>query len=69
MNYYVDLALGKHYYIYMLTRKTKAPQSAGNTLKGQNRAIAHTATYKAIVSQLPMKGKAHNGMLQLQYSM
>jgi len=31
----------------MLTRKTKAPQSAGNTLKGSNCAIAHTATNKA----------------------
>lgn len=43
----------------------KAPQSADNTLKGSNRAIAHTASYKAIVSQSPMKGKAYNGVLQL----
>ena len=69
MHFYVDLALGKHYYIFMLTQKTKAPQSAGNTLKGSNCAIAHTANDKAIVSQSPMKGKAHHGVLQLQYSM
>ncbi len=62
MHYYVDLALGKHYYVYMLTQ-TKAPQSAGNTLKGHYCAIAHTAYNKAIVSQSPMKGKAHHGVL------
>jgi hypothetical protein len=69
MYFYVDIALGKHYYIYMLTQKTKAPQSADNTLKGSNCAIAHTATYKAIVSQSPMKGKAPHGVSRLQYHM
>jgi hypothetical protein len=69
MYFYVDIALGKHYNIFMLTQKTKAPQSAGNTLKGSNPAIAHRATYNAIVSQSPMKGKALYGLLQLQYSM
>ena len=38
-------------------------------LTGSNCAIAHTATYKAIVSQSREKGKAHYGMLQLQYPM
>jgi hypothetical protein len=44
----------------------KALQTAGNDLKGFNRAIAHTANYKAIVSQSPMKGN-YNGVLQLSY--
>jgi hypothetical protein len=52
-----------------MKNKIKAPQSAGNTLKGSNCAIAHTATIKAIVSQSPMKGKALYGVLQLQSSM
>jgi hypothetical protein len=54
--------------IYRMNNK-KAPQSAINTLKGSNRAIAHTATYKAIVSQSPMKGKAHHGLSRMQYHM
>jgi hypothetical protein len=52
-----------------MRNKTKAPQSARNTLKGSTCAIAHTSYCKAIVSQSPMKGKAQNGVLQLQYPM
>jgi hypothetical protein len=50
----------------MMKIKTKALQIAANNLKGFNCAIAHTVTYKIIVSQSPEKGKAHDGMLQLQ---
>ena len=65
MSILLDLALGKHYIVAM--KNKKAPQSAGNTLKGSNYAIARIAAFKAIVSQSPMKGKAHHGVLQLQY--
>jgi hypothetical protein len=54
---------------YIIGMKNKAPQSATNTLKGSNCAIAHTAHNNAIVSQLHEKGKAHHGVLQLQYPM
>jgi hypothetical protein len=53
----------------MIERKTKAPQIAGNNLKGHSHAIARMSTNKAIVSQSPEKGKAHHGMLQLQSPM
>lgn len=47
--------------------KNKAPQIAGNNLKGHlSQAIARMVHDNAIVSQSPEKGKAHNGLLQLQ---
>ena len=69
MHFYVDLALGKHYYIFMLTQ-TKAPQSAGDTLKGvPSHAIdSRMSLDNSIVSYRREKGN-HNGLLQLQYSM
>jgi hypothetical protein len=52
-----------------MRNKIKALQIAGNNLKGSNCAIAHRAMRKTIVSQSPKKGKAQNGVLQLQYLM
>jgi hypothetical protein len=50
--------------------KTKAPQIADNNLKGYlSRAISHTSLDNSIVRELPEKGKAHNGLLQLQFAL
>ena len=70
MHFYVDLALGKHYRIFMLTEKTKAPQSADNTLKGiLSHAIdSRMSLDNSIVSYRREKGN-HNGLLQLQCPM
>jgi hypothetical protein len=55
----------------MMNTKTKAPQVADNSLKGHlSHAIcSRMSPDKPIVSQSREKGKAQNGLLQLQYPM